>query len=281
MSFNLESVLGGSLADAVGGIISKFKLDPAKKAEFQAALDADKALLDQKQLDMQSKLEDAVSKEIESAADIIKLEAQSTSWLPKNVRPLLLLMWGLIITFNPLVAIISQFTAHPIPQVTLDPWVYKLTVIGYTGYVAARSFDKYQQSNKQQRGNMTQEQKNAERAKKAAKKVADAAAKLAKKNADKAAKVTKITEPAADPLKSKDEPEIPEVKAKPVVELGYKTNKPSSKTTDCLHQIIKSADVCLNTNTEANIQDQICSIIRQSLRAYELHVGVPFDIEIG
>jgi hypothetical protein len=147
MALNLESLLGGSLADAVGGIISKFKLDPAKKAEFQAALDADKALLDQKQLEMQSKLQDAVSQEIQSSADIIKLEAQSSSWLPKNVRPLLLLLWGLAITVNPIVAIISGIFGHPIQQIVLDPWVYKLTVIGYTGYVAARSFDKYQQSN--------------------------------------------------------------------------------------------------------------------------------------
>ena len=64
------------------------------------------------------------------------------------MRPLLLLMWGSMITFNPAVSIVSQFTARPIQPIMLDDWIYKLTAIGFTGYVAARSFDKYKSAAK-------------------------------------------------------------------------------------------------------------------------------------
>src|SRR5712672_1787010 len=105
MAFNLGSLLGGTLGSAVKDIVGSFKLDPAKKAEFQAAVDENKALIDQKQLDLDGKLQDSITTEIQSAAEIIKSEAGSQSWLPRNVRPLLLLLWGCLITFNQIVPI--------------------------------------------------------------------------------------------------------------------------------------------------------------------------------
>ena len=94
------------------------------------------------QLQLQGKLQDALSNEITEAANVIKAEATSQSWLPRNVRPILLLLWGLVITFNEIVPIIGRFWIPGIQALPLDPWVYKLTAIGFTGYVTARTWEK-------------------------------------------------------------------------------------------------------------------------------------------
>lgn len=85
--------------------------------------------------------------ETTSAADIIKTEAASQGWLPRNVRPLLLLCWGLLVTFNFAVPVIARFWVPDFQPVALDPWVFKLTAIGFTGYVTARTWEKVTSSN--------------------------------------------------------------------------------------------------------------------------------------
>lgn len=80
--------------------------------------------------------------EMTSAAEIIKAEAQSQSWLPRNVRPLLLLLWGLVISLNQVVPVIARFWLPGLQPFPVDPWVYKLTAIGFTGYVGARTWEK-------------------------------------------------------------------------------------------------------------------------------------------
>jgi hypothetical protein len=139
---NLTGLLGGTLGQAVKDIVGSFKLDPAKKAELESLVDQNAAILAQKQLELEGKLQDAITSEVQASADIIKAEAQSQSWLPRNVRPLLLLMWGVAITFNVFLPLISRAVGSPVEALTLDPWVYKLTAIGFTGYVGARSLEK-------------------------------------------------------------------------------------------------------------------------------------------
>jgi hypothetical protein len=142
MALDIGSILGGSLGSAVKDIVGAFKIDPTKKAEFQASVDENAAILAQKQLELNGKIQDAITNEIQSAAEIIKAEAGSQSWLPRNVRPLLLLLWGCLITFNQVVPIIARFWIHDIQPIPVDPWVYKLTAIGFTGYVTARTWEK-------------------------------------------------------------------------------------------------------------------------------------------
>lgn len=116
------------------------------------------------------------------------------------------------------------------------------------------------------------------KAEKAAKKATDAAVKQAGIQAKSESKVERIKEP--DPELTTAEVEVASPSPK-VVLPDSNTNTLGAKTRDSLNRIIKASDVCLNTNTEANIQDQICSIIRTSLRAYELHTGQPFDTDLG
>jgi hypothetical protein len=135
MAFDISSLIGGSIGDAFSKIMSVFKVDPTKAMESQAEIT-------KIQLELQGKLQDAISNEISESAKVITAEAQSQSWLPRNVRPLLLLCWGLCITFNQLVPIFARYWIHDLQPMPLDPWVYKLTAIGYTGYVTARTWEK-------------------------------------------------------------------------------------------------------------------------------------------
>jgi len=138
----LETILGANLGQMFKDVVGTFHLSPDKKAEMQEAIDANQAALAQKQLDLQGKMQDAIAAEIQSAGEVIKAEAQSQSWLPRNVRPLLLLLWGVAITFNQMVPIIARFWLPTLTPFPLDPWVYKLTAIGFTGYVTARTWEK-------------------------------------------------------------------------------------------------------------------------------------------
>lgn len=132
---SLTNALGGNLAEGVAKIIQLFKVDPTVALQNQTEL--------QKiQLEMQEKLEDSITAEIQASAEVIKAEAQSQSWLPRNVRPLALLFWSAAITLNVVIAIFAHFYNPTWTPVPLDPWVYKLTAIGFTGYVTARTWEK-------------------------------------------------------------------------------------------------------------------------------------------
>lgn len=131
----LAQIFGGNIGDSVAKIISLFKVDPNVAA-------ANALELQKIQAELVSKQMDAASAEMEAAKQIIVAEAQSQSWLPRNVRPLLLLLWGLAITFNAVVPIIARFWMPGLQPFPLDPWVYKLTAVGFTGYVTARTWEK-------------------------------------------------------------------------------------------------------------------------------------------
>jgi hypothetical protein len=134
----LTGSLSGNIGDTVKQIASIWKVDPAVVLEKQTEI--------QKMAnDLAIKTIESANTEIAAAADIIKAEAQSQSWLPRNVRPLLLLLWGTCISVNVVAAIIAHyFISQTITPVPVDPWVYKLTAIGFTGYVTARSWEKIQ-----------------------------------------------------------------------------------------------------------------------------------------
>lgn len=141
--FNLASIIGDNLGDLFSKIVGTFKLSPEKAAELETLKVQNAQELAKLQAQVEAKLQDSISSEIQSSAEIIKAEADSQSWLPRNVRPFLLLVWGLAITAHSLglTALINYWAGLQIPQ-TLDPWVYKLTAIGFTGYVTARTWEK-------------------------------------------------------------------------------------------------------------------------------------------
>lgn len=147
MAIDLETILGSNLGQMFKDVVGTFKLSPEKKAELQSIADQNASVLQQKQLELEGKAQDAIAAEVQSSAEIIKAEAQSQSWLPRNVRPLCLLMWGSIITGNVLVPMFARFWVPGLQPLALPDWIYKLTAIGYTGYVGFRTWEKLKDAN--------------------------------------------------------------------------------------------------------------------------------------
>lgn len=76
-------------------------------------------------------------KELESAAKIIVAEAQGDSWLQRNWRPMLMVMFGVIIANNYIVVPIFNTPAADIP-----PDMWDLLKLGVGGYVVGRTAEK-------------------------------------------------------------------------------------------------------------------------------------------
>lgn len=76
-------------------------------------------------------------REIEAAADIIRAEAQGGSWLQRNWRPMLMVLFGTIIANNYLIVPLFGTPAAAIP-----PDLWALLKLGVGGYVLGRSAEK-------------------------------------------------------------------------------------------------------------------------------------------
>ncbi len=76
-------------------------------------------------------------KEIEAAASIIVAEAKGDSWLQRSWRPLLMVLFGVIIANNYLVVPLFGTPGAEIPP---DMWA--LLKLGIGGYVLGRSVEK-------------------------------------------------------------------------------------------------------------------------------------------
>jgi len=76
-------------------------------------------------------------KEIEAAAAVIVAEARSESWIARSWRPLLMLLFGVIIANNYLVVPLFGTPAADIP-----PDMWDLLKLGVGGYVLGRSVEK-------------------------------------------------------------------------------------------------------------------------------------------
>jgi len=75
--------------------------------------------------------------ELEAAAKIIVAEAQGESWLQRNWRPLLMVMFGVIIANNYLV--VPLFNT---PSALIPPDMWDLLKLGVGGYVVGRTVEK-------------------------------------------------------------------------------------------------------------------------------------------
>jgi hypothetical protein len=133
----LTESLTGNVGDTVKEIASIWKV-PAD------VVLANESKITELKTNLAIKTLDSANVEIQAAAEVIKAEAQSQSWLPRNVRPLCLLFWAAAITLNALMGMYAHyFQDASITPFALDDWLYKLTAIGFTGYVTARTWEKY------------------------------------------------------------------------------------------------------------------------------------------
>ena len=138
MGFDLTSILGGSLGSAVKDVVGAFKLDPTKKAEFQAAVDENAAQLALKQLELQGKLQDALTAEIATASENIRAETGSADKFTSRARPMFLYVCEFLILWN--YAVVPIFHQTPVQFPDALFWLFGSVLLGYVG---ARSWDKY------------------------------------------------------------------------------------------------------------------------------------------
>ena len=80
---------------------------------------------------------DGSFKELEAAANIIVAEAQGESWLQRNWRPLLMVLFGAIVANN---YVLVPLFGTPAAEIPPDMW--DLLKLGVGGYVMGRSAEK-------------------------------------------------------------------------------------------------------------------------------------------
>ena len=129
---SLQDILGGSLVQAVGGIIDKFHLDPAKKAEIQTAVEANQEAFNEKEMELDGKLNDI-------AGQNIRTDSSSSDAFVRRARPFFLWIMSLALGFNIFVPLFSGGRVHPVP---IDDGLYTLFGTGYLGFAYLRTKEK-------------------------------------------------------------------------------------------------------------------------------------------
>lgn len=101
-----------------------------------------KAKLIALQNEMTSKIIEMQKAEVEASRDVIVAEAQGESWLQRSWRPLLMMLFGLIIANNYILNpwLSAMFGINIVMEVPADMW--NLLKLGVGGYVAGRSAEK-------------------------------------------------------------------------------------------------------------------------------------------
>ena len=137
MGIDIGSILGGTLAETVKGIISQFHMSPEDKAKAQAAVDQNAKEIQLKQMELQEKIDDANSKEIEAAAANIQAEAKSGDKFTSRSRPSFICMMLLIMVCN--YVVFPMINKPPINFPEALFWLFGSCMLGYTG---ARTWEK-------------------------------------------------------------------------------------------------------------------------------------------
>lgn len=130
---SITSILGNPLTDLLKGasdIIGRFVADPDKKIEAQENLL-------KIQTDFSMKLVDADVEWAKIQTESIVAEEKSESWLARSWRPITMLVFVFIITYNFIFAQWWSLRMLPIP-----PDMWSLLKLGLGGYVIGRSAEK-------------------------------------------------------------------------------------------------------------------------------------------
>ena len=122
-----------ALGDLANSLIGKFVTDPTEKAKLAAELQQAQDALTAKALDLQGQLTDAQAK-------VVLAETQSESWLPRNIRPLSLLVFLGVFVYQGIVA--SIFGLPPVNFSTVPSQLWTLFTVGFGGYFTSRGIEK-------------------------------------------------------------------------------------------------------------------------------------------
>lgn len=102
----------------------------------------DKDLANRLKNGLQTKVMSILETEIKAAADIIKAEINSDSWMAKNWRPMTMLVFVFIIANNYILFPYLQMFFSSGAMLDIPPDMWALLKIGLGGYVVGRSVEK-------------------------------------------------------------------------------------------------------------------------------------------
>jgi hypothetical protein len=119
-----------ALVNSVGGVISKFVTTDKDKLEAQRELV-------ELERGFQLKVMELDAQWAAQQADVIKAETNSQSWLARNWRPILMLVFTYIIFHNYVLAPLFGLGKADIP-----PDMWQLLKLGISGYIMGRSAEK-------------------------------------------------------------------------------------------------------------------------------------------
>lgn len=139
MGFDLGSLLGGNIGELFSKIVGTFKLDPTKRAELESLKETHAAELAKIQLELESKVQDSISREIEAASANIRSEAGSGDRFTSRARPSFIYVMLAIFIANYLVFPLMKRPALEFPEALF--WLFGSCMLGYTG---ARTWEKFQ-----------------------------------------------------------------------------------------------------------------------------------------
>ena len=117
----------GQIIDKAEGIIDKWVPDKDLAAKLNHDLQTQMLSLDY----------GALEKELDAKAKVLVAEVQGQSWLQRNWRPLLMLVFTYIVAHNFVIAPIFGITSVPVPE-----QMWTLLNIGIGGYIVGRSAEK-------------------------------------------------------------------------------------------------------------------------------------------
>lgn len=142
----LAEILGGGLGKLVKDVVGTFKLDPTKKAELEAAVDANAHEIQMKEYELTVKAMDAESKAIEAASKNIQAEAASGDKFTSRARPTFMYLFYIILAFNYIILPICQMPkvgVMGLKPIEFPDILWEVFVAGYLGYTGVRTFEKY------------------------------------------------------------------------------------------------------------------------------------------
>jgi len=137
MAFSIQDVLGGTLLSSVKGLIDSFHLSPEAKAQIQEQIDANAAIVSQKQIEYQEKLEDSYQHELDNAGANIRAEAATGDKYTSRARPSFMYAIEIILVWNYIVVPLFHGSPLPLPNELLE--LFGFCMLGYTG---ARTWEK-------------------------------------------------------------------------------------------------------------------------------------------
>ena len=138
MAFDLGSILGGNIGELFSKIVGAFKLDPTKRAELESLKETHAVELAKIQLELEAKVQDSISREIEAASANIRAEASSGDKYTSRARPSFMYMCIALLFWN--YAIVPVLGKVPVTMPDALFYLFGFSILGYTG---ARTFEKF------------------------------------------------------------------------------------------------------------------------------------------